>query len=328
MWPIWPGRLISNADSSVGEPAKQTADYAKFEPEDPPLVLSLLPGHPAPRGILNHAGIRLADAKLLLALQARLETAGIPTQREEGVQCCHSTQTKFWVTDPDGALWELYIVEEGGGESEAGHDFSNVPAQTPAIARPPVIWRHQLPDPFPARIPQPDNSVQQVILEGTANLRPESTGLDTICSEAFRALRPGGELRLHGLAGDRPFPSSAPRLPGPAALVQHVPVETEPMCALLRAGFVQVAFEKLSPAPHFVVDGVQMREILLSGRKPGHRPPTANHQAVYLGPLAQVSDDFGNVFQRGQRVALNVHDWQVLAQSPVAGQFLFLPSGE
>ncbi len=32
-------------------------------------------------------------------------------------------------------------------------------------------------------------------------------------------------------------------------------------------------------------------------------------------------DDFGNVFPRGRRVALNIHDWQHLASSEVAGHF-------
>jgi uncharacterized membrane protein len=76
---------------------------------------------------------------------------------------------------------------------------------------------------------------------------------------------------------------------------------------------------------NFFVNGVQMREILLVGLKPGHRPQNKTHQAVYLGPLAQVADDFGNVFPRGERVSLNIHDWQVLALSSAAGQFLFLP---
>ena len=92
----------------------------------------------------------------------------------------------------------------------------------------------------------------------------------------------------------------------------------------MRAGFVQVRFEKLSPAPYFVVGGVQMREILLFGRKTGHRPRDAAHQAVYLGPLAQVTDDCGNVFRRGERVPLNIHAWQLLSQSIVANQFLLL----
>jgi hypothetical protein len=44
---------------------------------------------------------------------------------------------------------------------------------------------------------------------------------------------------------------------------------------------------------------------------------------VYLGPLARVTDDFGNVFPRGERVSLNIQDWQVLAKSVAAAQFQF-----
>src|SRR5947209_5852921 len=87
------------------EPAKRRADYAKFELDDPPLVLSLEPHAPAAAGALNHLGFRLPDSATLVAMQRRLEEAGIRSQREEGVECCYARQTKFWVTDPDGTLW-------------------------------------------------------------------------------------------------------------------------------------------------------------------------------------------------------------------------------
>src|SRR4051794_9888019 len=72
------------------EPAKLRADYAKFEPDSPPLVLSLEPakGEAGRTGALNHAGFRLPDAKALVAMQERLERAGMPTRREDGVECC------------------------------------------------------------------------------------------------------------------------------------------------------------------------------------------------------------------------------------------------
>lgn len=94
------------------EPAKCRSDYAKFELDDPPLVLSL---EPAPRGgggALNHLGFRVPDSATLVAVQKRLETAGIRTRREEGVECCYARQTKFWVTDPDQTLWEFYTLDE------------------------------------------------------------------------------------------------------------------------------------------------------------------------------------------------------------------------
>ncbi len=94
------------------EPAKLRPDYAKFEPDDPPLVLSLEPNGRAGAGTLNHLGIRLPDPRQLVAMQERLEKAGIRSQREEGVECCYARQTKFWVHDPDNTLWELYTLDD------------------------------------------------------------------------------------------------------------------------------------------------------------------------------------------------------------------------
>ena len=101
------------------EPAKLRADYAKFEPADPPLVLSLEPAREVGRGgALNHLGFRLPDAKTLVAMQERLERAGLRTKREDGVECCYAKQSKFWAHDPDGNLWEVYTFD---GDLEAYH---------------------------------------------------------------------------------------------------------------------------------------------------------------------------------------------------------------
>src|SRR5262245_28950542 len=104
------------------EPAKVRADYAKFETDDPPLVLSLEPTARPTGGPLNHLGFRMPDAKALVAVQERLERAGIRTNREEGVERCYARQTKFWVTDPEGTLWEVYTFEgdlDHRGEGQA-----------------------------------------------------------------------------------------------------------------------------------------------------------------------------------------------------------------
>ncbi len=93
------------------DPAKQRGDYAKFELDDPPVVLSLEATPHGAGGALNHLGFRMPDATALVAMQERLERAGIRSQREEGVECCYARQTKFWVTDPDGTLWEIYTLE-------------------------------------------------------------------------------------------------------------------------------------------------------------------------------------------------------------------------
>ena len=69
------------------EPAKVRGDYAKFEPADPPLVLSLEPSPRPVGGPLNHLGLRMPASPALVAMQARLEAAGVRSNREEGVEC-------------------------------------------------------------------------------------------------------------------------------------------------------------------------------------------------------------------------------------------------
>src|SRR5262249_42552070 len=113
-------------------------------------------------------------------------------------------------------------------------------------------------------------------------------------------------------------------LPGPAAAVQHVPAAAAIVDELKNAGFADIRFETLSPVAYFKIDGIGMREVRVSARKPGDRPRAASHQAVYLGPLAQVTDDFGNTFRRGEPTLLNIHDWQILTKSAASSAFLFL----
>jgi catechol 2,3-dioxygenase-like lactoylglutathione lyase family enzyme len=321
---------VSNLANSIGfyqallgaPPAKVKSDYAKFEIDSPPLVLSLIPGPATPGGNVNHTGLRVANSSELVKIQTRLEAAGFPTKREDGVECCYALQTKFWILDPDRALWEVYVLEEDLDHKGSGRapEKAASPAFAKEIARPKVTWTHRLGEPVPARVPHEDNSVHEVVLEGTYN---DTVDPAPLLKDILRALRPGGMLRIHGLAGDGPT-LKTPSLPGPAAAVRRVPVENEPLKAVLDAGFVDARFETLSEKAHFTVDGVAMREIRVAGRKPGFRPKAAAHVAIYLGPLAQVRDDYGNEYPRGERVTINIHDWQALKNEPSAAQFLLL----
>jgi catechol 2,3-dioxygenase-like lactoylglutathione lyase family enzyme len=134
------GLHVANLERSVAfyrllfgqGPAKHYADYAKFELETPPLVLALYPSPRPAGGALNHVGLRLPDSAGLVEVQRRLEEAGIATQRQEGVECCYARQTKFWVTDPDRVLWEIYTLHEDIDHS----GFDDPPLPQPAPRRP------------------------------------------------------------------------------------------------------------------------------------------------------------------------------------------------
>lgn len=250
------------------EPAKLRADYAKFEPAEPPLVLSLEPARAVVAGgALNHVGLRMPDARSLVAVQERLEREGVRTQREEGVECCYAKQTKFWLHDPDGNLWEVYTLDgdiehRGGGQTEAAVRGAAAPSCGPSRR----VWEHRLGEPLPSRIPHDDGVVSEVCLRGTFNADHGEDELRRLAAEARRVLVAGGRVFVHVLCGDRAV--TAPGLAGPAAAVARVPAATLPPALLEGAGFVGLKFVKFDDAPCFVRDGVAMREMQLEAFAP------------------------------------------------------------
>lgn len=312
------GRSVRFYRALLGaEPTKDLPDYARFESAEPPLVLGLYPSPQPAGGVLNHVGLRFPDSAALVEVQRRLEEAGVATQRQEGVECCYARQTKFWVTDPDRVLWEVYTLHEDIEHS----GFDDAPA---VVAPATAVWQHRITDPLPERIPHADGMLDEVMLEGTFNAALAPDQLARVVGDAFRVLKAGGKLSVHGLVGDKPFPGE-PKLPGMAALVRRVPVETEPLGALLRAGFGGLFYEKLGDIHCFTVNGVELRELRLHGWKPGAAADGGPVAVVYKGPFEQVGCECGAVFRRGEKAVVSglVASW--LRSGPAAEQFAFLP---
>jgi catechol 2,3-dioxygenase-like lactoylglutathione lyase family enzyme len=301
-------------------PARDLDDYVRFELSDPPVVLVLIPAAQSAGGALNHLGLRMPDSGGLVEVQRRLEEAGIATQRQEGVECCYARQTKFWVTDPDRNLWEIYTVEED--IEHAGFDGPPAPASPP----PETVWEHRITEAVPARIPLDDGSADEVRLEGTFNGDREMASLAPLLAECRRVLRPGGRLAVHALAGNRPFPGT-PSLPGLASLVRRVPTWGELASAVAQAGFAGAFFEKLGEIHCFRVNGVELRETRLNAWRPTEAGSAATSDVLYKGPFERVTDEDGTVYPRGERVAVTARAVGRLRHGPAAGQFLFLPAG-
>jgi SAM-dependent methyltransferase len=255
-------------------------------------------------------------------MQERLESAGMPTKRENGVECCYAKQTKFWAHDPDGNLWEVYtfdgdIDHRGAGQSEA------VVLGTCSMPHEPVVWEHRMTDPVPTRVPLEDGAADEVRLRGTFNLPLSATERRAILSEAARVLRPGGRVFVHVLTGESSVEN--PELPGPAGKVQSVPFESDPVALLEAAGLVRVRMLKFDTKPCFVRNGVGMRELQLEGFAPAV-PGGAEVEVMYKGPFRELRDDEGRVFVRGRRVSVPAAVADQLRTGDSAGQFTVFES--
>jgi catechol 2,3-dioxygenase-like lactoylglutathione lyase family enzyme len=110
---------VADIDESVAfysklfgaEPAKRRPGYANFAIEEPPLKLVLVQGGGDP-GTVNHLGVEVMSTDEVASTTTRLAGEGMETRTEEQVTCCYAVQDKVWVTDPNGAPWEIYTVLE------------------------------------------------------------------------------------------------------------------------------------------------------------------------------------------------------------------------
>ena len=120
---------VSDLDAAVdfygrlfdAEPHKRRPGYANFAIADPPLKLVLIEAEGAP-ATLNHLGVEVSSTDAVDAATRRLDAAGLNTDVRAGETCCHATQDKVWVADPDGAPWEVYTVTDDAPDVAAAQE--------------------------------------------------------------------------------------------------------------------------------------------------------------------------------------------------------------
>jgi len=117
---------VSNVDASVAfyekvfgtSPTKRRAGYAKFDLAEPSLNLTMQEA--ARTGInASHFGVQVRGTEDVAAAWTRFKDAGLKTKTEDNMTCCYALQDKVWVEDPDGNMWEVFVVK---GDAAVMHD--------------------------------------------------------------------------------------------------------------------------------------------------------------------------------------------------------------
>lgn len=313
------------------EPSKKQNDYAKFELKNPPITLSLEPVSPDERGALNHVGFKLQSTGDLVELQRRLEMAGIKSEREEGVECCYSKQTKFWLHDPDGTLWEMYIVEgdiehRGAGQSPEAVLSDNDPDtspcstdQTPAETK---RWSHRLGTPVEIPDEIAVDSLDKIDLQGSFNGADTMPRIGPFLQDAARRLKGGGRIAIHCLTADRHV-DEVPQLPGPASVVKSVPCLDSLIESLEEAGFEAIRLTTYRSGACFTAGSAELRETKIEALK----QPLADVDTVavvYKGPHAEVKLDGGQILKRGRKTTLPRNVALQLTSAPGGDSFVVM----
>jgi catechol 2,3-dioxygenase-like lactoylglutathione lyase family enzyme len=106
---------------------KRRPGYPKFDLAEPSLNLSMVE---APRSGVNasHFGIQVASTDDVAFASERFTRNGLRTFAEENTSCCYAVQDKVWVEDPDGNMWEVFVVK---GDSPTTREGAETACCTP-----------------------------------------------------------------------------------------------------------------------------------------------------------------------------------------------------
>lgn len=172
------------------------------------------------------------------------------------------------------------------------------------------------------------DSVDLVISNCVLNLVAKQYRQQMI-AEIFRVLKPGGRVAISDIISDEPVPES---LQQNAELwsgcISGAFEENEFLRAFSDAGFIAVTYDKWDTAPWQVVEGIEFRSVTLTAVKPESCEAfDTGNAAMYLGPYAEIIDDAGRRFPRGERMAVSDRTYRQLQHSAYRNDFvLFAPA--
>ncbi|OSM02196.1 methyltransferase domain-containing protein [Magnetofaba australis] len=187
-------------------------------------------------------------------------------------------------------------------------------------------WEEEMRDENPLI---PDDSVDLVISNCVLNLVDDRDKQQMI-EEIYRVLKPGGRVAISDIVSDIEVPDDMRDDPELwSGCISGAFEESAFVEAFQDAGFAAVGYDKWDLEPWRVVEGIEFRSVTLTAIKaPLESLTDGGHAVIYKGPFVHVSDELGNVFSVGKRVAVAREVYERLGEAPYAEHFIRLEPSE
>ena len=169
----------------------------------------------------------------------------------------------------------------------------------------------------------PDRSIDVVVSNCVLNL-VDSAEKAQLFREIFRVLKVGGRAVISDIVSDEPIPQLMQEDPELwSGCLSGAFQESAFLDAFTEAGFVGVEMPVLQANPWRTVQGIEFRSATVIAYKPDDIACYEHHEAViYRGPYAQVVDDMGHTFVRGQRTAVCRKSFSLMTREPYDADFI------
>lgn len=168
-----------------------------------------------------------------------------------------------------------------------------------------------------------DASVDLVISNCVLNLVGDDDKT-RLAREIFRVLTPGGRIAIADIVADEPVPAALKNDPELwSGCISGAFEEREFLRVFEQAGFGAVCLDKWEAEPWRVVEGIEFRAVTLVARKGwGRECLDRGHAVIYRGPYAEVRDEEGHVFPRGERIAVCERTFRSLTEGSCRNHFI------
>lgn len=168
-----------------------------------------------------------------------------------------------------------------------------------------------------------DNSVDVVVSNCVLNLVDEKHKQQLV-REIFRVLKPGGRVAISDIVSDETVPA---RLRADPMLwsgcISGAFQEQEFIRTFKDSGFLAACYDKWDAEPWQVIEGIEFRSVTLTAVKgAGTECLDYGHAVIYRGPYANITDDEGHVYLRGERMAVCERTYKLLTEGPYHDDFI------